>query len=183
MIAYRRSDVAALNALARLRLRAAGRLGDAEVATVNGPIAVGDRVILLRNDPVLGVRNGERGTVTAISGAGGLAVRLDDGAQRTVDGGYVGAGYVRHGYALTGHATQGLTVDRAFVLAGEGGAQQEWAYVAASRARLRTEVYLAADPAAAIDRVEAADRLATSTERSSRERTFHAPGPSRGMEL
>jgi conjugative relaxase-like TrwC/TraI family protein len=183
MIAYRRSDVAALNTLARLRMRAAGRLGDAEVATVNGPIAIGDRVILLRNDSALGVRNGERGTVTAINGAGSLVLRLDDGLQRTVDGGYVEAGHVRHGYALTGHATQGLTVDRAFVLAREGGAQQEWAYVAASRARDRTEVYLAADPAASIDRVEAADRLATSTERSARERTFHAPSSSRGIEL
>ena len=48
-----------------------------------------------------------------------------------------------HGYAITGHIAQGLTVDRAFVLAGEG-IDREWAYVALSRGRHSNRLYLAA---------------------------------------
>jgi hypothetical protein len=45
-----------------------------------------------------------------------------------------------HGYAITGHVAQGLTVDRAFVLAAEG-INREWAYVALSRGRLANRLY------------------------------------------
>ena len=53
------------------------------------------------------------------------------------------AEHLDYGYALTGHAAQGLTVDRAFVLLPDQGALQEWGYVACSRARLQTRLYLA----------------------------------------
>ena len=55
---------------------------------------------------------------------------------------YLDAGHVRHAYALTGHASQGLTVERAFVLGGAGAQLQEWGYVALSRARTQTRLYL-----------------------------------------
>ena len=48
-----------------------------------------------------------------------------------------------HGYAITGHIAQGLTVDQAFVLGGEG-IDREWAYVALSRGRHSNRLYLAA---------------------------------------
>jgi ATP-dependent exoDNAse (exonuclease V) alpha subunit len=47
-----------------------------------------------------------------------------------------------HAYALTGHAAQGATVERAFVLLPDAGALREWGYVACSRARADTHVYL-----------------------------------------
>ncbi|MGH2713819.1 MAG: C-terminal helicase domain-containing protein, partial [Thermoleophilaceae bacterium] len=49
---------------------------------------------------------------------------------------------VQHAYALTGHAGQGLTVERAFVLGSDRGRLQEWGYVALSRARTETRLYL-----------------------------------------
>jgi hypothetical protein len=59
---------------------------------------------------------------------------------------YLEAGNVRHAYAITGHAAQGLTVERAFVL-GTGEARlQEWAYVALSRARAETRLYVSGTP-------------------------------------
>jgi hypothetical protein len=59
---------------------------------------------------------------------------------------YLEAGNVRHAYAITGHAAQGLTVERAFVL-GTGEARlQEWAYVALSRARAETRLYVTGTP-------------------------------------
>ena len=53
------------------------------------------------------------------------------------------AEHLDHGYALTGHAAQGATVERAFVLLRRPGALQEWGYVACSRARTETRLYLA----------------------------------------
>jgi hypothetical protein len=46
-----------------------------------------------------------------------------------------------HGYALTIHKAQGVTVDRAYVLAGES-LSQESGYVAMSRARELTELFV-----------------------------------------
>jgi hypothetical protein len=45
--------------------------------------------------------------------------------------------------ALTGHAAQGATVERAFVLLPDQGALREWGYVACSRTRTETHLYLA----------------------------------------
>ena len=55
---------------------------------------------------------------------------------------YLDDGNVRHGYALTGHAGQGITVERAFVLGSGGARLQEWGYVALSRARRETRLYV-----------------------------------------
>ena len=56
------------------------------------------------------------------------------------------AGNVRHAYALTGHAAQGLTVERAFVLGAGEARLQEWGYVALSRARAETRLYVTGTP-------------------------------------
>jgi hypothetical protein len=55
---------------------------------------------------------------------------------------YLESGHVRHAYALTGHAAQGLTVERAFVLGAGEARLQEWGYVALSRAREATRLYV-----------------------------------------
>ena len=59
---------------------------------------------------------------------------------------YLEAGNVRHAYALTGHAAQGLTVERAFVLGAGEARLQEWGYVALSRARAETRLYVTGNP-------------------------------------
>jgi hypothetical protein len=51
------------------------------------------------------------------------------------------AGWLDHGYATTIHKSQGETVERAFVL-GTAGGYREAAYVAMSRARLRSDLYV-----------------------------------------
>ena len=55
--------------------------------------------------------------------------------------GYLDAGHLTHGYAITGHKAQGLTTDRAWVL-GSDNLYREWGYVAMSRARHHTRLYL-----------------------------------------
>src|SRR5439155_4596014 len=47
---------------------------------------------------------------------------------------------------LTGHAAQGLTVERAFVLGAGEARLQEWGYVALSRARTQTRLYVTGTP-------------------------------------
>lgn len=139
MLAVRRADVEELNRLARQRLRATGELGD-DVAVAGGQgFAVGDEVICRKNDRGLGVRNGTRGTVLSAEDEA-LVIECDEGRRR-LDHGYLEAGGLTHGYATTIHKAQGATFDRAFVLA-SGGLYREAGYVAMSRARARSELYM-----------------------------------------
>ncbi len=129
ILAYRRDDVRDLNTRARAVRRAAGELGEDRVlATERGEraFAEGDRVYFLRNERGLGVKNGTLGTVERITGSGeqaGLVVRLDGaqggGSSRAVSFALAEYADIDHGYAATVHKSQGVTVDRAHVLATE----------------------------------------------------------------
>lgn len=134
LLAYTRADVAELNRLARGTLRAAGRLGpDQAVETTGGEraFAVGDRVMFLRNERSLGVKNGTLGTLVAL-GRSEMEVRLDDGRNLRVDRKEYAD--LTHGYAATIHKMQGATIDRAYVLASRH-VDRHAAYVAMSRHR------------------------------------------------
>jgi len=163
MLAYTRADVGELNRLAREQVRAVGELGpDQVVQTERGEraMASGDRLMFLRNERGLGagpggrwgaaVKNDTLGTVLAVDAGGErLTVRLDG------PGGSGGAGgvgqegknaglevtfsvrdyaHLDHGYAATIHKAQGVTVDRAHVLA-SAHMDRHAAYVALTRHR------------------------------------------------
>ena len=163
ILAYTRADVAALNGLARERLREAGDLGpDQVVQTERGEraFASGDRLMFLRNERGLGAEPGGRGGVAVKNGTLGTVLAVDAGGERLTvrldgQGGAVGAGagqegrsagsrvvtfstreyeHVDHGYAATIHKAQGVTVDRAHVLASEH-MDRHAAYVALTRHR------------------------------------------------
>jgi conjugative relaxase-like TrwC/TraI family protein len=143
MIAYRRADVAELNTAARALMEAQGRLGPEGLFVGMYEFAAGDRVVCRRNADVLGVKNGTRGTVEGIDRTRGtLTLVTDGGDRRTLPAWYGSAGFVEHGYALTAHSAQGATVERAFVLGAGEGALREWGYVALSRARTETRLYV-----------------------------------------
>lgn len=74
---------------------------------------------------------------------GRLTVAFDDGRREVLSGEDLGADRPDYAYALTVHRTQAATVDRAHVLADGGG--RELAYVAMSRARGTSHVYVVAD--------------------------------------
>jgi hypothetical protein len=148
MIALRRADVDALNALAHERTRSAGLLTGPEFELPGGRFAAGDLILLRRNDLRLGLCNGDRGRVMRIDDASrSLDVEIGD-RRLTLPWHYVvgrterGDPAVTHGYALTGHTAQGLTVNRAFVLA-DCALTREWAYVAMTRGREANHLYLA----------------------------------------
>ena len=143
MIAYRRVDVADLNAAAHALMDEHGRLGSERLLLSSGTeLAAGDRVVCARNDRQLRVVNGTSGTVTRVDlHRREIAFNTDAGREITLSADYLDAGHVRHAYALTGHKMQGLTVDHAFVLAVGEGSLKEWGYVALSRARQLTRLY------------------------------------------
>jgi conjugative relaxase-like TrwC/TraI family protein len=141
ILAYRRADVRDLNDAARTLMLLAGRLGPDALELDEREFRVGDRVLCRRNNVRLGVRNGTRGTIVDLDHTA-LTLRSDSGSLRSLPLDYA-AEQLDYAYALTGHAAQGATVERAFVLVPDHGALREWGYVACTRARAETRLYLA----------------------------------------
>ncbi|PZU68025.1 Ti-type conjugative transfer relaxase TraA [Sphingobium sp.] len=134
ILTHTNAEVRDLNEAARERMREAGELGpDIAVKTERGDrqFAAGDRIMFLRNERSLEVKNGTLGTIEKI-GTGHMAVRTDDGRSVAFDT----KDYrdFDHGYAATIHKAQGMTVDRSHVLA-TLGMDRHGAYVALSRHR------------------------------------------------
>ncbi len=133
-----------LNALARDAMKRSGSLdADIAVETTRGErlFGAGDRVMFLRNERSLGVKNGSLGTIEQVDHAR-MAVRLDDGRQVAFD--HKNYGDVAHGYAATIHKAQGVTVDRVHVLA-TPGLDRQAAYVALSRHRDAVQLHYGRD--------------------------------------
>jgi hypothetical protein len=133
-----------LNQAARSRLRDAGALGpdvsiDAERGTRS--FASGDRIMFLKNERSLGVKNGTVGTVQSLT-ATRMAVLLDDGRAVAFD--IKDYAHLDHGYAATIHKAQGVTVDRVHVLASPG-LDRHSAYVALSRHRTSVDLHYGQD--------------------------------------
>jgi conjugative relaxase-like TrwC/TraI family protein len=163
MVAKRNTEVEKLNALARERMRAEGRLGEVEIEVGEARFAAGDQVITRVNDHRQQIYNRERWRIESVDAESG-AVVLDgiDTARRVcVDSVFLGreANYgdpaLQHAYAATTYQAQGATVDRAYVMADPSMDRQEF-YVAASRSREETFFY--ATPEVQFDREEFAPR-------------------------
>jgi conjugative relaxase-like TrwC/TraI family protein len=153
MIARDNDTRQALNQAARdLRLDQ-GVLGEQRVYG-RRELAVGDRVICRRNDTLLDVDNGTRGTVRHLDEHRAV---IETGSRlvRELPAQYV-AEHVEHAYALTGHGMQGATVEAAIVVASPRDLTAGWSYTALSRARAST-------------------RLLIHDDQPSRERADHAP--------
>jgi Ti-type conjugative transfer relaxase TraA len=136
IVAYTRDDVKELNVQAREIRKSRHELGKSEsVQTARGAreIAVNERIMFLRNEKSLGVKNGTLGTVERIA-QGVLQVRLDgrDATRIVVESrDYQDLDY---GYASTIHKSQGATVDRTYILASRYF-DRHTSYVALSRHR------------------------------------------------
>jgi Ti-type conjugative transfer relaxase TraA len=152
ILTHTNDEVRALNLAARDRLRAAGDLGEeVEITTGRGErsFAPGDRVMFLKNERSLGVKNGTLGEVEQVSPER-MAVRLDDGRSVAFD--VKDYADVDHGYAATIHKAQGMTVDRVHVLA-TPGLDAQASYVALSRHRESVELHYGRDDFAGADRL------------------------------
>ena len=134
ILTHTNDEVRELNKAARDRMRAAGELGyDVRVKTERGDraFATGDRIMFLRNERGLEVKNGTLGTIEQVNQQA-MTVRTDDGRSVAFD--TKDYANVDHGYAATIHKAQGMTVDRGHVLA-TPGMDRHGAYVGMSRHR------------------------------------------------
>ena len=145
-----RARTARLNELAQGLRFAEGELGEAFIEVGEGRIHDGDHVVTRVNrggrSPV---HNRERWVVEAID-AEARTVRLLHVTEQdrviALDAEYLdrcaadAVGPVELGYAITKYGAQGMTVDRAFVVLGDGLSKEE-AYTALTRAREGTELY------------------------------------------
>ena len=144
ILTHTNDEVRALNIAARERLRSGGELGeDVAVRTERGErqFATGDRVMFLRNERNLGVKNGTLGQVQSVTQSR-MAVMLYDGRSVAFD--VKDYANVDHGYAATIHKSQGVTVDRVHVLA-TPGLDRHAAYVALSRHRDSVDLHYSRD--------------------------------------
>ena len=157
ILTHTNAEVRELNEAARQRMRDAGDLGeDVRVTVERGErsFASGDRVMFLQNErglggDGLGVKNGTLGAIEQV-GAQSMTVRTDDGRDISFD--LKDYNRIDHGYAATIHKAQGMTVDRAHVLA-TPGLDAHGSYVALSRHRDGIELHYGRDDFASQDRL------------------------------
>lgn len=157
MISGTRAEVAELNAKARaLRIEKGLVLDehglDAEIIHRDETrevkrFAPGDRVVFTKNDKTLGVANGVAGTIRSIRQASFtflFEIELDEMnelGERIV---MVppSFGHFDYAYCLTNHKSQGRTFDAVYTLANPVMCDREWIYVASSRSRYATTIYV-----------------------------------------
>jgi len=137
-----------INRLAQERRAQAGELGRHQAPLPGRPYSLraGDRVILtgqLRPAGQERVENGTPGEVLAVAPRGGaVTMRTGEPQPREVQFHTSEFSDVRLGYAQHVYKAQGATVDRALVLTGGWQTDRHSAYVALSRARERTDIYV-----------------------------------------
>lgn len=144
ILAHTNADVLSLNSTIHAARKEAGELGECtEFLTERGnrEFGAGDRVVFLSNDNNLGVKNGTLGTVEATED-GSLTVKLDSGKSVAFNADQYGN--IDHGYAVTVHKSQGVTVDRAYLLA-TSSMDRSLAYVGMTRHRDAATLYAGAD--------------------------------------
>jgi Ti-type conjugative transfer relaxase TraA len=144
ILTHTNDQVRALNEAVREKVRASGDLGDDVVLRVERGtrmFADGDRIMFLKNERSLGVKNGSLGTVENVS-AMRMSVKLDDGKAVAFD--LKDYAHIDHGYAATIHKAQGMTVDQVKLLA-TPGMDSHGAYVALSRHRTQVDLHYGKD--------------------------------------
>ena len=144
ILTHTRQECDELNALARDHMKRGGTLvTDIPIKTTRGEhlFAVEDRIMFLRNERSLGVKNGTLATIEQVDRRH-IAALLDDGRRVGFD--VKDYADLTHGYATTIHKAQGVTVDRTHVLA-TPGLDRHATYVALSRHRERADLHYGRD--------------------------------------
>jgi ATP-dependent exoDNAse (exonuclease V) alpha subunit len=181
-----------LNALAQERRAQAGELGEQRVRLPGRPygLAQGDEVIFTGSLFERGSDRVENGTRAQVSGVGGpdrvrLVTREPEPREVSVDTREFGE--LRLAYAQHVYKAQGVTVDRALVLCGGWQTDRERGYVALTRARERTDLYVCREDlgedgmdAGAVQRLAGRLRYSRAQEASVTRAEVHVAAPGEG---
>jgi hypothetical protein len=152
IVAPDHTTVDALALRARAERVAAGEVQAGGITVGTQIVGQGDEIITTRNDrrllttAGLWVRNGDRWRIDARRPDGALVVSHLDGFGRVVLPADYTAEHVALAYAVTVHKAQGVTVDRAVLLA-DAATSAEHLYVGMTRGRLDNRVCVITDAA------------------------------------
>ena len=104
--------------------------------------SVGDKIVFLKNDRQLSVKNGNSGIIKALDDTGNLSIKLDSGKQRQFN--LKQYPFLDHSYAISAHKSQGATAKNVIFYADSAFPSMnrtEFLYVALSRAQYSTKLY------------------------------------------
>ncbi|RUV66112.1 Dtr system oriT relaxase, partial [Mesorhizobium sp. M5C.F.Cr.IN.023.01.1.1] len=143
ILAHLRRDVRMLNVMAREKLVARGLVGAGHAFRTEDGLRkfdVGDQIVFLKNDSVLGVKNGMIGRIVEAAPNRIVAVIGEREQRRHITVDQQLYRNVDYGYATTIHKAQGATVDRVKVLASLS-LDRHLTYVAMTRHREDLALY------------------------------------------
>lgn len=162
LMAATHRDRLALNAAIRPELIRRGEVKPEGMTVGKLEIAVGDTLMMLKNNQVPGVRNSHLVRVEQIDPKLGAAkVRRADGEVVEADRNAL-TKWAAHGYAETVNKAQGRNVDVGVVLADSAALSSQWGYTAVSRGKSDNRIYFTgprpADPEHHLPEEEAPER-------------------------
>jgi Ti-type conjugative transfer relaxase TraA len=161
IIAGTRAEVSKLNQIVQAERIANGELGKKSIQIQDNFIYENERVLFTKNNRFLQIKNGDLGTVSEVDRIGRkIKVTLDNQKRVTIP--LKNYEDIQLGYAVTTHKAQGITIDRAYILAGGTMQDRELSYVQMSRSREKTKIYT--------ERAEVGDTIAELSKRMSRSR-------------
>ncbi|HAT2049520.1 TPA: Ti-type conjugative transfer relaxase TraA [Legionella pneumophila] len=141
MLSYTRKAVNQLNDFARESLIAENKLGEENIVYQglerSLKISTGERLLFRENNKILGVRNGDTGTVKEMN-TQQMNVQLDSGELLTIPKEYKALDYA---YALTVHKSQGMTAKKVRVLIDSKYWDRNLSFVAMTRHKEQLNIY------------------------------------------
>jgi len=145
-LAHKRKDVFAINKAIRTAKKSAGELTSGRTFETNNgkrEFAIGDRILITRNDYDLNIRNGMLGWVKEID-PNQLVIKLDDNGKpessKLVTINTRRFSSFDHGYSTTIHKAQGGTIDHSFILKSRS-MDENLNYVAMTRHKGQLQIY------------------------------------------
>ena len=99
----------------------------------------GDKVVFLKNDRGLNVKNGHTGIIKDIDDRGNMTVRMENGKDKNLNLNSL-YNHIDHGYAVTVHKSQGQTAGRVYIDASQA-MDYNTMYTAMTRGKRQAVVY------------------------------------------
>lgn len=147
ILTHRKIDTYQINDQIREKLKELGSVEREGILTHNGQrkieLSKGDKIVLLKNDYKLDVRNGQQANVVSVNKkTNSVQILLADDQIKVID--LEKYSKIEYGWAITTHKAQGMTVDKTYIygFAEESMASQQATYVQLSRQREDLQLFI-----------------------------------------